>query len=140
MQFRQVKNTVQVLMSVYDKETKRTRQRMVMSFPFYGSPEKVTADQLSGVTDDRLQATLDEINAWLADRSKARQEGLEKRSAFAANRALQELVGVLEGRPEALSEGDLDSLAETLRIASKAVANRRRSFKMSAKKKADSQP
>jgi len=140
MQFREVKGTVRVLMTVYSKEDKRSRQKEVFAFSRYNQPSKVTADQLKAVPDEKRDAVVVEINDWLAQQAAERRKSADKYAVSSANRALMAALDVLQAQPDLIAEKDLEALAETLRTASHAVANRMRSIKMKARRQSSDKP
>jgi hypothetical protein len=136
MQFRPVAKKVQCLVSVYDAETKRTRQKMVYSFDQTvqdpsNEKRQVTPD-LSGLKPEHLSTGTNEQRAvWVAEiRAHAEAMEAERQAEEDADlcsglvERLDRASHLITAKPEMFSGGDLKSLRAALARLSKAMDTR----------------
>ena len=133
MQFKPVKSRFQVLAYSYDAETRRSRQVMICSIPMYGA-DPVKAADLKHVEGEAADAAAVEINAFIDARRAERRASAASRTPRRALDALADLNKLLHD-DDTVADEILADLADSLRFATKIVANRSRSLKMKAHKK-----
>ena len=133
MQFKPVKSRFQVLAYSYDAETRRSRQVMICSIPMYGA-DPVKPGDLKHVEGEAAEAAAIEINAFIDARRAERRASAASRTPRRALDALADLNKLLHD-DDTVADEILADLADSLRFATKIVANRSRSLKMKAHKK-----
>ena len=121
MQKLERKGRVTLLRAVYDKESKRTRQKSIGSFLSFHTVElsQVPAEIRGKLTDDER----DELAAWLSDRKEKETRDDVRCVLSSASFMLGRLAAALEGNEPVTTENLRSALREIERIT-KAIKKR----------------
>ena len=113
------KSTVQCLRSYYDSESKRTRQKIVLSFRAYSKPE---AEELEKLTVEEQS----EVAAWIDKRDADNNTYQEKNTISNAAYAINNVAQILISRPDLIAEEKLCEIEIVMKLLGKAIRKSRK--------------
>lgn len=110
VQFREVGRKVQCLASVYDPESKRTRQKMVFSLNLYGDNAVPDVAALATGTDAERAVWVGEIADYIGSRATKASEERVRSAPLSLKFVVDRIVHDLDSQSRLLTDADIDAV------------------------------
>lgn len=123
MQFRESsdRRRVQCLAPEYDRDSKRTRQKLVFTIDFHSSKVAPGPGDLRSGSPEQREQWSKEIAAYLADRADVERKDRIKGSIIVAERAMSRVVEDLKSKTPLLTEADEERVGQLIKGWAKAL-------------------
>lgn len=126
MQFREVGSRIQCLSAYFDPESKRWRQKLVLSLPRFGlARRRVHTDQFKVGTPEEREQWQEEVNEFLVKQQQAEQAESNQRQARSLVRTVDQMVEVLSETPDFYPADELRQVRNAMRRLGKELERRK---------------